>query len=277
MKRNHLVNLSLLINIGTSALIFLTIIGMLTNCQDSYTEKISPIRNFSQLQELFSDPPSDYRSVPLWDWNDRITREGIDFHLQEFKKAGIGGVFVHPRPGLITEYLSQEWFELFDYTVQKGKELGMNVWIYDENSYPSGFAGGHVPADMPESWNQGSGLSLELQEIFQPDTMQYEVILKTSGDDFTDITTNYEEEIGKEGIYYLFGKTYPPTSYWYGGYTYVDLLQKGVTEKFLDVTMTRGYEKYNASDFGSTLKGIFTDEPNLEAACASIGSFSRTN
>jgi len=46
---------------------------------------------------------------------------------------------VHPRPGLLTEYLSDEWFHLFDYTVQKGKELGMKVWIYDENSYPSGF------------------------------------------------------------------------------------------------------------------------------------------
>jgi len=28
--------------------------------------------------------------------------------MQEFKNAGIGGVFVHPRPGLITEYLSDE-------------------------------------------------------------------------------------------------------------------------------------------------------------------------
>ena len=63
-------------------------------------------------------------------------------------------------------------------------------------------------------------------------------------------------------------KTYPPSSYWYGGFTYVDLLKKGVTEKFMEVTMTRGYEKHNASDFGHTVKGIFTDEPNLEAAMA---------
>ena len=42
-------------------------------------------------------------------------------------------------------------------------------------------------------------------------------------------------------------------------------LYPGVTEKFLDVTMTKGYEK-NIADFGQTLPGIFTDEPNLEAA-----------
>ena len=188
--------------------------------------------------------------------------------MEQFKNAGIGGVFVHPRPGLITEYLSDEWFELFDYTVQKGKELGMNVWIYDENSYPSGFAGGHVPAEMPESWNQGTGLKLDVQEILQPDSSSYEVVLKKDEDGFTDITATYREEIGEKGTYYLFSKTFPPNSYWYGGFTYVDLLQKGVTEKFMEVTMTRGYEKQSASDFGQTVKGIFTDEPNLEAAMA---------
>ncbi|MCB0732773.1 MAG: hypothetical protein KDC88_17250, partial [Ignavibacteriae bacterium] len=121
------------------------------------------LKDYKSLEEEFKYPSSEFRSVPLWDWNDKITEEGIAFQMEQFKDAGIGGVFVHPRPGLITEYLSEEWFHLFDYTVQKGKELGMNVWIYDENSYPSGFAGGHVPAEMPESYNKGTGLILEKQ------------------------------------------------------------------------------------------------------------------
>jgi len=245
---------------------FLAGILILTGCAEKFPEKVSPIQHFNQLQELFANPPADYRSAPLWDWNHRISKEGIDLHMEEFREAGIGGVFVHPRPGLITEYLSEDWFELFNYTVQKGKELGMNVWIYDENSYPSGFAGGHVPAEMPESWNQGTGLKLLVQDVFQPGDSLFEVILKKGRDGFTDISDSYQEEIGKEGTYYLFYKTFPPTSYWYGGFTYVDLLKKGVTEKFLDVTMTRGYEKYSSSDFGQTVKGVFTDEPNLEAA-----------
>ena len=250
--------------LGKLPLFFLLV--LVAGCKDQFPEKISPINRFSQLRELFADPPADYRSAPLWDWNHRITPEGIDFHMQKFKEAGIGGVFVHPRPGLITEYLSEEWFDLFDYTVQKGKELGMNVWIYDENSYPSGFAGGHVPAEMPESWNQGTGLKLKVQEVFQPGNSEYEVILKKGDDGYLDVTGSYQDEIGKEGTYYLFYKTFPPTSYWYGGFTYVDLLVPGVTEKFMEVTMTRGYEKYSASDFGQTVKGVFTDEPNLEAA-----------
>ena len=233
----------------------------------SCTPKPGPegITTVAQLKKHFANPPSEYRSAPLWDWNDQITEEGIDFQLKEFKKAGIGGVFVHPRPGLLTEYLSEEWFRLFDYTVQKGKELDMKVWIYDENSYPSGFAGGHVPAEMPDSYQHGVGLSLEISETLDmklSDTI--EVILKKTETGFTDITALADQEKGQRGTYYLFRKTYPEKSPWYGNFTYVDLLYRGVTEKFLDITMTRGYER-NLADFGQTVPGIFTDEPNLEA------------
>jgi hypothetical protein len=224
------------------------------------------INTSSELKQFFADPPSEYRSAPLWDWNEQISEEGIDFQMKEFKKAGIGGVFVHPRPGLLTEYLSEEWFHLFDYTVQKGKELGMKVWIYDENSYPSGFAGGHVPAEMPDSYKHGTGLSMEIQQqlnVVVSDTL--EVVLKKTDAGFENITATADQEKGQQGTYYIFRKTYPSKSPWYGGFTYVDLIYKGVTEKFMELTMTKGYEK-NKADFGQTLKGIFTDEPNLEAA-----------
>ena len=80
--------------------------------------------NISALLEQIADPPAKYRTAPLWDWNDKINREDIAFQLEQFKKGGLGGVFIHPRPGLVTEYLSDDWNELFAYTVKTGKELG---------------------------------------------------------------------------------------------------------------------------------------------------------
>lgn len=224
------------------------------------------IHSIEEMRSLFVNPPSEYRSAPLWDWNEQISEEGIDFQMREFKKAGIGGVFVHPRPGLLTEYLSDEWFHLFDYTVQKGKELDMKVWIYDENSYPSGFAGGHVPAQMPDSYQHGTGLRMEIQEELNLLSMEdVEVVLKKENEVFINVTASVDRENGKKGTYYIFEKSYPGKSPWYGGFSYVDLLYPGVTDKFMEVTMTKGYEK-NKADFGKTLPGIFTDEPNLEAA-----------
>jgi hypothetical protein len=237
---------------------------LFTGCEKEL--KIEGVQSVAELKTLFNDPPADYRSTPLWDWNDRITEEGISFQMEEFKKAGMGGVFVHPRPGLITEYLSAEWFHLFDFTVKKGRELGIKVWIYDENSYPSGFAGGHVPAEMPDSYKHGTGLAAEKQDTLRvrlSDTIA--VVLKLTGAVYTDVTETAEDEIGNAGPFYVFRKTYPDRSPWYGGFPYVDLLYPEVTDKFIEITMTRGYER-NIDDFGKTLPGIFTDEPNLEAS-----------
>lgn len=186
--------------------------------------------------------------------------------MQGFKDQGIGGVFIHPRPGMITEYLSDEWFDLYEHTIRIAKENGMYVWIYDENSYPSGFAGGHLPAEMPESYEDGTGLSMEVQEVLNvrfSDTIA--VILEKSGDDFVDITSDFEIKKGSRGTFYIFRKTYPGKSSWYGGFSYVDLIRKGVTEKFLDITMREGYERFK-SEYGNILLGSFTDEPNLESA-----------
>jgi hypothetical protein len=94
------------------------------------------IHSDKELKQLFADPPSEYWNSPHWDWNEQTSKEGIDFQMKEFKKAGIGGVFVYPRPGLLPEYLSDDLGHLFDYTVGKGKELNMKAWIYDENLYP---------------------------------------------------------------------------------------------------------------------------------------------
>jgi hypothetical protein len=247
-------------------------LSLFTGCNKEQKKEISKINDFASLQSKLQDPPSEYRSAPLWDWNDKITEEGIDFHMKKFKEGGLGGIFVHPRPGLITEYISEDWYHLFDYTVKKGKELGMKVWIYDENSYPSGFAGGHVPAEMPDSYTHGTGMSCLVLDTLKTDSTKYEVVLKLENNQFKEITANLKEEQGRIGKYYLFTKTYAKKGYWMGNFPYVDLLYKGVTEKFMEVTM-KGYEKYNKADFGNTLPGIFTDEPNLEAALGTRTSY----
>ncbi len=214
----------------------------LTSCRKSSVDEVK-INDFASLSAEFMQPSKEYTTAPFFVWNYKITKEEIDNYMNDFKRAGSSQVFIHPRPGLVTEYLSNDWFELFKYTVDKGKELGMNVWIYDENSYPSGFAGGHVPDQMPESYNQGQGLKMTKAEMLPDSADKYFIILKEDNGIFTDITSSLSSEKGKSGKYLLFSKTFNGKSDWYGGFSYVDLLYQGVTEKFIDVTM-KGYEKY---------------------------------
>ena len=120
----------------------------LVSCQDT---SVQTQDSFATIEKDFKDPSVDFRSAPLAVWNSKVTEAEVERTMRELKEAGFGGLFIHPRPGMITEYLGDEWFSLYKHAVEFGKEIGMNVWIYDENSYPSGFAGGHVPQEKPES------------------------------------------------------------------------------------------------------------------------------
>ena len=104
--------------------------------------------SFKETEKSFVEPGKEFRPAPLWTWNTRVNHEDIDSGLRFFKEQGFGGAFIHPRPGLETDYLSEEWFELYRYAVEKAKELDLDIWIYDENSYPSGFAGGSGPTNL---------------------------------------------------------------------------------------------------------------------------------
>jgi hypothetical protein len=241
-------------------LVFLAGLGFLASCQ----KKIEGDTAASVLQ-AFSDPPAEYRSAPLWVWNDRVTQEEVESQLADFRAHGIGGVFIHPRPGLITPYLSQEWLDLCRHAVEVGKSLGMKVWIYDENSYPSGFAGGHVPAELPES--TGKGLKL-VRAASVPASFSEKplVVLRKTEAGFDDITEKAllpeaASKLGK-GDYYIFTVQKATPEPWFGGFTYVDLMDRAVTEKFLAVTLD-AYKRAFGNEFGLTVPGSFQDEAHI--------------
>ncbi|MDD8020312.1 MAG: glycosyl hydrolase [Acidobacteriota bacterium] len=220
----------------------------------------------SSTRHELASPPADYRPAPLWVWNDRITVEVIKEQLSDFKDKGFGGVFVHPRPGLITPYLSEEWLALFKEAVRTGQELGLKIWIYDENSCPSGFAGGLVPAALPEA--RRSGLRAIRQK--RPDLKQAAnpvCLLQESGQNFLDITDRVRagEKGWPEGHYWLFEVVKENPSPWHAGFTYVDLMQPGVTQAFIHLTH-EAYKKVCGEDFGQIIPGSFEDEAEIGPA-----------
>ncbi|MFC2158550.1 glycosyl hydrolase [Acidobacteriota bacterium] len=244
----------------------LIILAAVTGCQEKMVQD-----SYNEVLEAFQDPPSEYRSVPFWVWNDRITEKQIDEQLEDFKTKGIGGVFIHPRPGLITPYLSEEWLSLCRYTVDKAKDLGMKVWLYDENSYPSGFAGGHVPDQMPDSKRS----SLRMEKIqYIPHEFEYEpfLVFQKTMAGFEDVTSNIKNMVLQAGEFYVFDFAEQNPSPWYGGFTYVDLMRREVTEKFLEITL-EPYKKIFGDEFGKTVPGIFQDEAHIGAAVGGALSF----
>jgi len=213
---------------------------------------------------LFADPPREYASAPLWVWNDFLTEEQIRSTLQDLAGQKVKQAFVHPRPGLMTPYLSDDWFRLWRVALDEAEKLDMNIWIYDENSYPSGFAGGLVPEAIPES--RGKGIAIN--EVDGPPVLNDDIVAVYRPKD-----NGYENVTGQlrrggdlpKGKYLVASIRLAPTGGWFGGKYYVDLLKPGVTEKFLEVTMG-AYERELGEHFGKRLPGVFTDEPHLAPA-----------
>lgn len=230
-----------------SLIVFFALAATVLGCKKSCLPEVQPHEtSFVKVMESFGDPGKEWRAMPLWVWNADVREADIDRMLADYKAQGFGGAFVHPRPGLKTEYLSKEWFRLWKYALEKGKELDLNIWIYDENSYPSGFAGGHVPAEMPESYNEGQ--ALELVRIADG---------KPAG------CEDYFTVVEFEGQWFCYKKYFPEGTAWNAGYPYVDLLHKGVTEKFLELTL-EPYRKALGRDFGRSVNVVFSDEPNID-------------
>lgn len=114
-----------------------------------------------RLKALFKNLSAEFRSTPFWAWNDKLDEKELIFQIKEMKKQGNGGFFMHSREGLETEYLSGEWFELIKKCVETAKEEGMEAWLYDEDRWPSGTAGGMVTSTGGDD-SRCKGLTIEV-------------------------------------------------------------------------------------------------------------------
>ena len=91
-----------------------------------------------------------YGFKPFWFWNGDMEDQEIEYQIREMHDKGVDGFFIHPRQGLTVPYLSKTWFDKVKVAVEAAKKLNMEVWLYDEYTYPSGAAGGRVMIERPE-------------------------------------------------------------------------------------------------------------------------------
>lgn len=208
---------------------------------------------------VFSSPPASHRPAPLLAFNDE--HEGgageprITEVLEGFSRVGFGGAFLHPRPGLITEYLSPRWFELIRHSVRECRRLGLHPYLYDENSYPSGVAGGHVPAAVPEARTQYVTLKRGDGNPAPRDALAVHRLENgTPG-------PALEEGMAPPGPWIAFVLRSMDARAWHGETACPSLLDPRVAPAFVDITH-RSY-RVALGDLWAEVRAIFTDEPHL--------------
>ena len=99
------------------------------------------------LQKLRHVDLSDYTSLPFWSWNNDLDPEELVRQIRAMYDNGIHGFIMHARTGLKVEYLSERWFQCIEACLDEAKRLHMQAYVYDENGWPSGFAGGILLKD----------------------------------------------------------------------------------------------------------------------------------
>lgn len=201
----------------------------------------------------FQQPGRDHRPIPFWSWNEDLKPEELRRQIEEMGKAGLGGYFMHARSGLKLDYLGEDWFSCIETGIQKGKELGLHAWIYDEEGWPSGFAGGIV-TDMSPAYHAKFMVLEEYDDwaALEEDQM-LAVYLLHRDNSFEPVEKN--TAICKEGEKLLAVRRKTQRYY-------IDVMSHEAVDAFLSVTHQRYYEKYG-EHFGETMQGFFTDEPRF--------------
>lgn len=230
--------------------------------------------------DLFRNPDSEYRGAPFWAWNCRLDEKTIDEQTGMFQKMGFGGYHVHVRTGLDTPYLGDEYMHMVRRAIEDGKAKGMRTWLYDEDRWPSGFAGGKVTKNIAY---RARFLKFELvknsQEVQEADNVLalYQVQLNPDGtlSSYRRIRKNDEMAIPSapaEGLWAAFEETEAPSP-WYNGQTYVDTLNKRATQEFIRTTHER-YKEAIGDEFGKAVRTMFTDEPEFTLKTTLKNAFS---
>ena len=214
--------------------------------------------------ELFRSPTSEYRGTPFWAWNDMLEENELSRQIDIFKKMGFGGYHMHVRTGLKNKYLSDEYMELIRHCVKKAKAEEMLAWLYDEDRWPSGSAGGLVTrgseefrartllfTDMPCAADESANGHILACYDITLDATGYLASYKRIG----------ENDAADGRKWYAFVEISRP-SHWHNDGTYVDTLNPDAIKKFVEVTHER-YKEAVGDEFEKTVPAIFTDEPQV--------------
>lgn len=224
--------------------------------------------------------PKEFRSTPFWAWNDKLEHDELIRQIRGMEKQGIGGFFIHSREGLETEYLSDEWMNCVESSIIEAQSSGLEAWIYDEDKWPSGSAGGMVSLENPGEFT-AKAVTAELLEFsyINSESILSELRMDKSILGIYKLNFNREQPNFIESFTFVESEDYlldinipifilicrmerSGTSEWYNGLAPSDNLNPETVKCFLNLT----HEKYKSRfsrGFGKSIKGFFTDEPNF--------------
>jgi hypothetical protein len=236
---------------------------------------------YADVKSDFTDPPLTFRSRPLWFWNNtQVTVSQVEAQLQGNRdQSGYGGLAPLPFGKNFTpKYLSDAYFSLYGVAVDKARELGMFLTIYDEYGFPSGSGGANMGDGIPRFKNKYPDGTLKRLDKHEEDvtgpgdytrqipqgTLMSLVAMNVHTKERVDLTDKVRQGSITWNV---------PAGTWkvmtfvcvLDGDANVDYLEPDQVAKYIDMVYEPYYKRFS-KDFGKTISGAFYDEPTLYRA-----------
>ena len=177
------------------------------------------------MRDAWNDPPVELR--PLQIVHGLSPENATVEALRKWRELGLGGLVCNVD---FKEYMrSEEKWKTLEDVVARAAEVGLVVWLYDEDGYPSGSAGGLVLEQDPSH----EALSL----VYDPD--HDPPIYTRPAYEHTHASNNY-----------------------YVARRFPNLIDRDAVASFIDITHNQ-YHKRVGDHFGQAVVAFFTDEPSL--------------
>ncbi|MGV3613897.1 MAG: Gfo/Idh/MocA family protein [Fimbriimonas sp.] len=206
-------------------------------------------RPLPALPDDLRDPPREFSLCPFWFWNDDLDEAEIARQMDDFQAHGVHAFVIHPRVGLPRElgWMSPALLDKVLFAVEQAARRDMWVVLYDEGMYPSGSSCGQVVAEDPRFRCRG----LQRRPIQAPGEDE---VVRATRDGWEVVDRPIDSVI--RGLHYLGEgpEEDEPAA--------ADLLNPEAVACFIRHVYD-GYARALGDHLGTTVKGIFTDEPSL--------------
>lgn len=213
-----------------------------------------------RVETYLSNIGNEFSVLPFWFWNDDLSKEEISRQLDDFLAHGVYGFTIHPRVGLPRSlgWMSEKLLSFYDFAIEEAFRRNMKVVLYDEGMYPSGSSSGQVVKANPDFQVRcldfkvfPSSSKIQLP----PDHNLIATKTLDNGDVF--VTFDRKADGYIRGLHFLEegsdAEDEPMAA---------DILNPRSVQKFIELVyqaFAKRYHKY----LGSTIVGIFTDEPSM--------------
>lgn len=227
--------------------------------------------------------------MPLF-WQKGGPVESVREEMERIADAGIGAVILEARPH--PEFLEDGWWRDVDAVLEIARRRGMKVWFFDDDTFPTGHAGGAVKDAAPRLRRRfvtqrhtdvigpltGASLIVERRQFWGPSAALdpgtlLRVVAYPRAEDSHDLTGEPIDLTGRidDGILHWdipagLWRVFFLTAVADGGSErhadHIDYVNPASVRLLLDSVHERILARYR-DEFGDTIAGFFSDEPGL--------------